>query len=335
MKKKAGIVTAVLAAAVVALFILSDALGGKEIQRTFFAMDTLVTAKVTSADPEETTAQIEAEILALENGVISRHNPDSELAKLNGKGGEVSTELSKMLATLIDVSQKSKGAFDFALGSVSDLWGFGKKTAVPEKERLADALSHSGFEKITLSGDVLTFNDESAVIDLGASGKGAALDTAKEILRNAKAERAVISVGGSILLYGEGDFTVGIRKPDGNSGEFVATLKTKACCVSTSGNYERYFEENGVRYHHILDPKTGYPVSNGLVSVTVISENGLLSDALSTACFVLGVEEGMKLAEEYGCEAVFITENKEVYATANADSMLEINDKSYTRAVQK
>ncbi len=334
MKKKTGVIAAVIAA-VVFVFILVDALQGKETQKTFFAMDTVVTVTVNASKSDGIADAIEERINSIETDLISRHSPDSELSVINGKGGKLSDELAEMFSTLMQVSEKSGGAFDFVLGAVSDLWGFGDEPAVPDAEILADVLAHSGYRKIALNGNLLEFKDPAAVIDLGASGKGAALDAAKSVLEAEKAKRAVVSVGGSILLYGGGDFTVGIRNPEGNSGEFIAILKTTECCVSTSGNYERCFEVGGINYHHILDPETGYPVNNGLVSVTVISESGLLSDALSTACFVLGVEKGMDLALEFGCEAVFVTEDKQIYATDNARAMLEINDKSYTEAAHQ
>lgn len=334
MKKKTGLIAALIAVAVFA-FVSVDALQGRETQKTFFAMDTVVTVTVNASKPDGIADAIEEEINSLETDLISRHLQSSELSRINGKGGKLSNELAEMLSTLMQVSEKSGGAFDFVLGAVSDLWNFGTEPSVPDAEILADVLAHSGYRKIALNGNLLEFKDSDAVIDLGASGKGAALDVAKTVLEAEKAKRAVVSVGGSILLYGGGDFTVGIRNPEGNAGEFIATLKTKECCVSTSGNYERYFEENGVKYHHIINPETGYPVENGLVSVTVISESGILSDALSTACFVLGVEKGMDLALEFGCEAVFVTADKQIYATDTARAMLEINDKSYTEAAHQ
>ena len=135
------------------------------------------------------------------------------------------------------------------------------------------------------------------------------------------------------LLYGEGDFTVGIRDPKGNSSSIIS-IKTESTCVSTSGSYEQQFEANGKNYHHILDPETGYPVDNGLLSVTIVSDSGILSDALSTACFVLGYEKGKALAETYGCGIIFVTEDKKVYAENGAENYIEITDNEYTLVVQ-
>ena len=154
------------------------------------------------------------------------------------------------------------------------------------------------------------------------------LDEIKGILDSSGIKEAVISAGGSILVYGSRDFTVGIKDPEGGSG-YIAVLTVPQSCVSTSGSYERFFEADGKRYHHILDPKTGYPADNGLISVTVISQSGILSDALSTACFVCGIEDGMALAEEYGCEAVFIDNNHRIYVTEGIRDSIEITDGAY------
>ena len=162
-----------------------------------------------------------------------------------------------------------------------------------------------------------------SVLDLGSVGKGIACDEVRGVLENSKIKRAVVSVGGSILLYGEGEkFTVGIRDPFSESStESFAVLTLPATCVSTSGSYERYFDRDGVRYHHILDPKTGYPAESGLVSVTVVCSDGFMSDALSTACFVLGYEKSLPLLEKYGAQAVFVFNDRSVRVTGSlADS---------------
>ena len=208
------------------------------------------------------------------------------------------------------------------------MWSFGSSPAVPDSKKLSHALSHSGYEKIILSGGRIEKSDKEATLDFGAAGKGIALDEIKARLESRRVKNAVVSVGGSVLLFGKKEFTVGIRDPFGNSGSYVAKLGVSDCCVSTSGCYEQQFEQGGKKYHHILDPKTGYPVDNGLLSVTVISKSGLLSDALSTACFVLGIEKGSALAREYGCTAIFIDEDKNICVEGDS-GIIEITDGSY------
>lgn len=173
-------------------------------------------------------------------------------------------------------------------------------------------------------------------------GKGIACDRIKDLLdedmiaqrEDTGTQGAIVSVGGSILVYGkkpDGEkWTVAIQDPRGPDGEYMGVLSLDdTTVVSTSGDYEKYFMENGKRYHHILDPHTGYPAESGLISVTVVCENGLLSDGLSTACFVLGKERGLKLLEEYGAEGVIIDKDKKVTVTDGLQKQLTILNDSY------
>ena len=291
-------------------------------------MDTIVSIKVTGQNAQDCAAEIEDCVAELDN-VLSRHKPTSEISLINqNKGGTLSAETAEYFRLLLDVSKKSGGAFDITLGAVSDLWGFGSEPSVPDEAVLSNALAESGYENISLSGNTLTL--QSGVIDFGAAGKGIALDEIKTILDNSKSKEAVISVGGSVLIYGKSEAKVGIRDPYGNAGRSIATLTVSNSFISTSGSYERYFEEQGVTYHHILDPETGYPVENELISVTVVSKSGAISDALSTSCFVLGIENGAKLAKEYDSEVIFITKDKTVYASDGIIQKLEITDNTYT-----
>ena len=332
MKKITAIIGA-LAVAVVAAFIVYDAVRPKPLSSSFFSMNTYCSAKIEGKNADQILAEAENIVKNLDLNILSRTAKNSVVYKLNKNGESVlDTETSEYFSLLADISKQSGGAFDFTLGAVSDLWGFGSDPSIPDETELAEALSHSGYEKVALSGDKITLGNKNAVVDFGASGKGIALDSIRSYLENQEVSRAVVSVGGSVLLYGEGEFTVGIRNPRGDSGSNIATLKITESCVSTSGSYEQYFEKNGKRYHHILDPKTGYPVDNGLVSVTIISESGLLSDALSTACFVLGIEKGAELAEYYGAKAIFITEDNTVYTDEETKTLLTVGDNNYSVA---
>lgn len=328
MKKTTAIIAA-LAVAALAVFIAFDAFRSKPLTSSFFSMNTYVSAEVEGGDAEKSLEEIRSTLENLDYNLLSRTAKSSAVYKLNQSGEAVlDDEIAEYIRLLADICKQSGGAFDFTLGAVSDKWNFGGTPSVPDGEELKNALSHSGYEKITLEGNKVSLQDRQAVIDFGASGKGIALDSIRNRLDENKAERAVISVGGSVLLYGEGDFTVGIRDPKGGSGS-IATLTLPEGCVSTSGSYEQFFEENGRVYHHILDPETGYPVDNGLISVTVVSESGLLSDALSTACFVLGIEKGSALAEHYGAKAYFITKDNLIYTDESSKNLIAITDENY------
>jgi thiamine biosynthesis lipoprotein len=264
----------------------------------------------------------------------------SQIYNVNNSAGkqgmEVSDKIFGLLKTCIDVSEHSDGAFDITIGDVTRLWNIdlwadneiSGEYELPDTDAVEEALKYTGYEKIVLDNGLVTL-PENMNIDLGAVGKGAALDDIKEYLEeNQKVQGAVISVGGSILTYGnketnEGKNTlsgdilwkVGIADPFDTSKRLGVLSLPGGYCVSTSGDYERYVEVDGVRYHHIMNPATGYPADSGVHSVTIVSESGVLSDALSTACFVLGTDKGLKLAEYYGAEALFVDDDENIIMT--------------------
>lgn len=331
MKKKI-ILLAAIAAIILLAAVFSDKLFVNTKEKRFFAMNTVCSSKVSGKDSEEVLLRLHRIVKNLDEEVLSRKNEESSVSRLNrNMGGEIDGKLFEYFSVLIDVCKKSGGKFDFTLGAVSDLWNFGGDADLPDTEKLEEALLHSGSEKIILAEKSVSYGD-SFTVDFGAAGKGIALDEIKNYLETTETKEAVISLGGSVLLYGEKNFTVGIRNPEGNAGSHIAILNVDGCCVSTSGGYERFFEKDGKVYHHILDPETGCPAESGVVSVTVVSESGIVSDALSTACFVLGIEKGAALAEEYGCETVFIDENKKLYVSEGLKDKIEISDSSYSLA---
>lgn len=326
MKKILIALAVVAAVAAAAIFFASS----NEVKREFFAMDTFVSAKVKGFAAKDAAGGISTLVRELDSKQLSRYTSGSEISRINSEAETVlSDEMRDYITELLEVGDMSGGKFDIALGAVSDLWSFNDSPRVPSTDELTEALSRSGSDKLSLSGNTLTRAD-GCIVDLGSAGKGIALDKVKSYLSDKKISSAVVSVGGSVLLYGKGSFNVGVRDPWGEAGRSVMTVKLGAGCVSTSGSYERCFEQGGKRYHHILDPDTGLPVENGLVSVTVISDSGLLSDALSTACFVLGAEGGAKLAAKYGCEAIFITEDKKVICTDGIKPNVTVLADGYT-----
>lgn len=326
MKKILIALAVVAAVAAAAIFFASS----NEVKSEFFAMDTFVSAKVKGFAAKDAAGGISTLVRELDSKQLSRYTSGSEISRINSEAETVlSNEMRDYITELLEVGKMSGGKFDIALGAVSDLWSFNDSPRVPSTDELTEALSRSGSDKLSLSGNTLTRAD-GCIVDLGSAGKGIALDKVKSYLSDKKISSAVVSVGGSVLLYGKGSFNVGVRDPWGEAGRSVMTVKLGAGCVSTSGSYERYFEQGGKRYHHILDPDTGLPVENGLVSVTVISDSGLLSDALSTACFVLGAEGGAKLAAKYGCEAIFITEDKKVICTDGIKPNVTVLADGYT-----
>jgi len=300
---------------------------------------------------QKTSHQVMSLINDLEDRQISWREESSELAKINATAGTgesvvLSPEMASVLQQCMDVWEKSDGAFDITIGSVARLWNIDAWAAgeqegnfvLPDATTIQEALQNSGSGKIaeqvkTVIGHIGETDNHTEgtnnagtvtlslpygmQLDLGAVGKGLVLSYIHDLLKEQnEITAAIISAGGSILIYGikpdGSNWNVGIVDPLDTS-QSIATLSLESgWYIATSGDTERYVEVDGVRYHHILNPSTGYPADSGVRSVTIISQDGLLSDALSTACFVLGVEKGMELAESYGAEAFFVLEGRDV-----------------------
>lgn len=336
----------------VCLLALSFLLGGcgrkETLQLTAVdtAMGTVIQQNIYAVREGEYTGEIQERILELEEGILSWRIKSSELYEVNlaagsGESVELSPELSQILEQCLVLSQDTEGAFDVTIGAVArmwdiDGWASGARTGefqAPDSSELKTVLDQCGFQRVKLQfpedGKPAVISLEEGVsIDLGAIGKGLALDRIREYLETeASVTGAVISVGGSILTYGEKPdgtpWRVGIMDPFDTSRNLGVLMLTGSFCVSTSGDYERFVETGGVRYHHILDPFTGYPVDNELTSVTVVTDQGMLSDALSTACFVLGRERGLVLAKQYGVEALFVEKDGSIAMTPGMERLYQ------------
>jgi len=242
--------------------------------------------------------------------------------------------------------EKSQGALDITIGSVARLWDIGgENPRIPGAGELEKAMDRLDVDELQIDGNKVSFLRKGGQLDLGAVGKGIACDEIYEyLMTNCPDMNGTFSVGGSVLIYGEKpngqSWKVGIRDPRGTEGEYMGSLTFSQKAgekvnVSTSGDYEKYFEENGVRYHHILDSKTGAPAESDLISVTIISESGFLSDALSTACFVAGKDAAITLAEEFDAEAILITKDNKVVMTKGAGKFFELISKEYSLEDEK
>ncbi|MBR6620186.1 MAG: FAD:protein FMN transferase [Clostridia bacterium] len=313
MKKK-GIFIAAVAFVVLAAVVISDFFYSRNTSADFLAMNTTVSLDVTGFHSKKAVERIKSEIIRLDEKLLSRTKHTAEIYSVNNGKAEISDELKGILEYLKQLEKDSGGAFNIGIAQLTDLWGIGTENEqLPDKEEISAAIKNH--EKWQINGNNVTL-PENVKLDLGAVGKGTACDYAKDILSAHKCKEAVVAVGGSVLLYGSEKYQIGIRDPLGEINDYCAVVEAAQGCISTSGNYERYFEdENGNRYHHIFDPSTGYPADSGLLSVTVIAESGTASDALSTACFVLGIEKSLPLLEKYNADAVFITTDKEIITT--------------------
>ena len=260
------------------------------------------------------------------DSMFSNKIEDSEISRINSAGGnpvEVSKETIKLIKKGIYYSEMSDGVFDITIAPVSNLWDFKAETPlVPSPEAIAEAVSHVNYKNIIIRDNTVKLTDPHAGIDLGAIAKGYIADRIKDYLEEEGVRHAMINLGGNVLAMGSkldgSDYNIGIQKPFDETGEPITSVKISDKSVVTSGIYQRYFKADGKIYHHILDPNTGYPCENNLYSVTILTDSSLTADALSTTCFLLGYDRGMKLINQLdNVDAVFITNDNQIHYSKN------------------
>lgn len=289
------------------------------------AFDTVINIQIFDSDDQQLIENCKAMCQDYESK-FSRTIETSEISQINAAGGapvEVSDDTIDIIKEGIYYGDMSNGAFDITIGALNSLWDFnGDNPSVPSSDSISAAVQHINYKNISIKDNTVQLLDPEAKIDLGGIAKGYIADRLKDYLVQEGVNHALINLGGNILAVGrkldESDFNIGIQNPFDKDGEPITTVKLNDQSVVTSGNYQRYFEINDKIYHHILDPKTGYPTENGLNSVTIITDSSLTADALSTTCFVLGPESGMKLINQLDhVDAVFIDSNNEITYSEN------------------
>ncbi|MDR3130346.1 MAG: FAD:protein FMN transferase [Treponema sp.] len=265
--------------------------------------------------------------------------PGTELERINANAGgapvAVHPDVFEVIEAALRYAELSGGAFDPTVGPLVSLWGIGGDNArLPSQEEIEGLLPLVNWRDVELDREGLTvfLKRPGMALDLGAIAKGYAADEAAKILLKHRIKRAIIDLGGNILVYGEkrdrGAWRVGIQNPLDSRGAYIGIMEVRDQTVVTSGVYERFFESGGARYHHILSPADGYPVRNGLLSVSIVTGRSVDADALSTAVFVLGYERGKVLVESLeGAGAVFIFEDKSIRVCGEAGFIL--TDESY------
>lgn len=267
----------------------------------------------------------------------------TELLAVNRAAGETPTSVSadtyEVLQEALYFSRLTDGAFDVTIWPLVALWGIGTDgAALPDQAEIDTARALVDYSALELLPDRRVHLPTPGMgVDVGAIAKGYAADEAARILTEAGVEHALLDFGGNILLIGNkpdgSAWRIGVQRPDGERSSFIGVLTLSDRSVVTSGPYERFFEQDGVRYHHILDSATGYPAENGLSQVTIIAGRSIVADALSTACYVLGLEEGRALIESQpGVEAIFVTEDRLVHLTEGIGDRFELTDSDYTLA---
>jgi len=284
----------------------SDLEKSEASESEIFALDTAITLKVYGSKRVEVLKKLEDKINELDD-MLSTGKETSEVSRLNRSGEAV---LSPTMANLIKRSKaiynKTDGLFDITIYPLMELWGFPTKNyKVPSGKEIAEKLKLVGFDKIDFNEETrkISFKNKGMEIDFGGIGKGYITDELVKILTDEKVESAIINLGGNVFGFRKKPdgslWNIAIRDPN-EPDKYMAAIRLEDSAVITSGGYERYFEENGIIYHHILDPRTGKPSDSGLKSVSIISKDGTLADALSTSLFIMGEEKAIGYWKENG-----------------------------------
>lgn len=320
----------------------SDAGSQEPVSATAIKLNTAVTVTIYDSQDRELLTEC-MNLCDKYEKIFSRTASDSELYQLNHReltpvaGTEDTFQVSDPLAELIRkglyYSELSEGAFDIAIEPLTSLWDFtAEDPQVPENRLIQEALTKCDYHNVSVSdNNEVILKTEDTAIELGAIAKGYIADRLKDYLISQGVKSAIINLGGNVLCIGgkpdDSSFKIGIQKPFADRSETIAVMDIKDKSVVSSGVYERCFEQDGTLYHHLLNPRTGYPYDNGLIAVTIISDESVDGDALSTTCFALGLEDGMKLAESLdNVQAFFVTSDYEIHYTKDFQKKITVTE---------
>ena len=290
--------------------------------RDIFAMDTYMTVTAYGEHASEAVDKAETEIKRLD-GMLSTGNENSEVYKLNQNGeAVVSDDTAYLYERSEKIYKQTKGVFDISIYPVMDAWGFTTENyRIPAEDELSALLKNVDASKIQYDKKTKKITlPKNVKIDFGGIAKGYTSSRIMQIYKKCGVTSGLVSLGGNVQLLGakpDGSaWKVAVESPD-EDGNYLGILQAKDKAVITSGGYERYFEKNGKKYHHIIDPSTGYPAENGLTSVTIISDDGTLADGLSTSLFIMGKEKAEKFWKKYNdkFDVILLTDDEQLYVS--------------------
>ncbi len=308
----------------------------EEIQ--LFAMDTFMDLKASGENGREALLKAEKEINHLER-LFSTTLEQSEVFQINQNAGQTAVSVSDDTLHLMQKAKEyytlTDGAFDITIAPVVKAWGFTEEVKkVPSEEELQQKLQLVSNDKLRIENNTILLEQKNMAVDLGGIAKGYTSDKVNEILKQEGITSAVLYLGGNVSVIGRKEdntkWRVAIQDPL-EEEKFAGILNIEDCSIITSGVYQRFFEQNGKKYHHIIDSRTGKPAETGLLSVTIVSKNGTMADALSTSFMVMGVEKSSDLwkkSNDFG--AIFITNKKEIYITQDIADAFELEQSEYT-----
>jgi thiamine biosynthesis lipoprotein len=296
--------------------------------RQLFAMDTIMSFTAYGSSCEEAVDAAMKEVQRLD-ALLSTGIETSEISQINESGGgKLSDDTAAILARAMDIYDSTDGLFDFTIYPVMKLWGFtDQKYHVPTEEELSRALDLVDASKVLRDGDQVTLG-EGQQLDFGGIAKGYTSAAVMDVFREYGITSGMVSLGGNVqVLNRKTDGTcwkIGIQDPTSETGSVLAAVEVENCAVITSGGYQRYFEQDGNTYIHIIDPRTGYPVEGDLTSVTIVSEDGTLADALSTSLYIMGLDRAIAYWQSEGesFDMILVTVDGKLYVTEGISGQL-------------
>lgn len=315
---------------------VSDLEKSEASESEIFALDTAITLKVYGSKRVVVLKKLEDKINELDD-MLSTGKETSEVSRLNRSGEAVlSPTVANLVKRSLGIYKKTDGLFDITIYPLMELWDFPTKNyRVPSEKEIEEKLKLVGSDKIDFNEETrkISFKNKGMEIDFGGIGKGYITDELVKILTDEKVESAIINLGGNVFGFRKKPdgslWNIAIRDPN-EPDKYMAAIRLEDSAVITSGGYERYFEENGIIYHHILDPRTGKPSESGLKSVSIISKDGTLADALSTSLFIMGEEKAVKYWKENGSNfdiLLMTNDNRLIVSAGIKDKVISDNYK--------
>lgn len=311
------------------------------LSRSEVLMGTVVTVSLYDSNDESILDKVFDKVKELES-TLSINENGTLVDEINEEAGikpvQVDDDTYNIVKKGLEYSKLSNGLFDISVGPIVKLWNIGLPEAkVPTQEEIDEKLPLIGYSDIEIddTNKTIFLKREGMMIDLGGIAKGYTADVISDILTEEGVKSAIINLGGNVYAHGKkpngDDWKIGIQDPFTERGGIVGTITASNKSVVTSGIYERYIEKDGIKYHHILSPATGYPYDNEIAGITIVSDKSVDGDALSTSVFAMGVEEGMNFVNTLdGIDAIFITKDNKVYITDGLKSIFTLTNSDYT-----
>ena len=312
----------------------------KPLSKTEYFMGTVVTVTLYDNKSEKIIDKAFEEVKKIEQ-LVSINMEGTELDEVNNNAGikpvKVSDDTYNIIKKGLEYSSLTNGSFDITIGPLVKLWSIGLPEAkVPTLDEIKGALKYINYKDVEINDSEKTvfLKKPGMIIDLGGIAKGYTADVIAQTLKDEGVEKAIIDLGGNVYALGEKAentlWRIGIQNPDQTRGEIVGSINVKDKSIVTSGIYERFIEQDGVKYHHILSPETGYPYDNEIAGVTIISDKSIDGDALSTSVFSMGVAKGLEFVNSLpDIEAIFITKDHKVYLTEGSQEIFKLTNDDF------